>query len=47
MDPVQVVVHGPGPGGGPWTGGQCYAYTPHGVPSFLGFENLFAIFPSM
>ena len=22
------VVHGPGPGGGPWTGGQCYVYTP-------------------
>ena len=21
------VVHGPGPGGGPWTGGQCYVYT--------------------
>ena len=21
------VVHGPGPGGGPWTGVQCYAYT--------------------
>ena len=22
MDPVQVVVHGPGSGSGPWTGGQ-------------------------
>ena len=22
------VVHGPSPGGGPWTGGQCYVYTP-------------------
>ena len=21
------VVHGPGPGGGPWTGGPCYVYT--------------------
>ena len=21
------VVHGPSPGGGPWTGGQCYVYT--------------------
>ena len=21
------VVHGPGPGGGPWTGGQCNVYT--------------------
>ena len=21
------MVHGPGPSGGPWTGGQCYVYT--------------------
>ena len=21
------VIHGPSPGGGPWTGGQCYVYT--------------------
>ena len=25
------MVHGPGPGGGPWTGGQCYVYTPSSV----------------
>ena len=27
------VVHGPGPGGGPWTGGQCYVYTQQIVKS--------------
>ena len=26
------MVHGPGPGGGPWTGGQCYVYTRLGPP---------------
>ena len=28
------VVHGPGPGGGPWTGGQCYVYTPFTFHTF-------------
>ena len=28
------MVHGPGPGGGSWTGSQCYVYT-HKMLTFL------------
>ena len=39
------VVHGPGPGGGPWTGGQCYLYTRkfwygHGCTGHTAFDSL-------
>ena len=35
------VVHGPSPGGGPWTEGQCYVYTQKFISRIFGWNNTF------